>query len=96
MYYQSAGRLETDQSVYAIQEGLIGRYGVLDPTDGMAARRAGACRAITAPPAMAGCSRPTSMTSTHHEPANNFTHFLLDPVNGDQEQQDETRDVYGG
>jgi outer membrane receptor protein involved in Fe transport len=27
---------------------------------------------------------------------NNFTHFLDDPVNGDQEQQDETRDVYGG
>ena len=27
---------------------------------------------------------------------NNFTHFLDDDVNGDQEQQDENRDVFGG
>ena len=27
---------------------------------------------------------------------NNFTHYLDDPVNGDQEQQDETRDTWGG
>ena len=27
---------------------------------------------------------------------NDFTHFLNDPVNGDQEQQDETRDSFGG
>ena len=27
---------------------------------------------------------------------NNFTHFLEDPVNGDQEQQDEGRNLFGG
>ena len=33
MYDLSAGRLETDQPLRAIQQGLIGRFGVLDPTD---------------------------------------------------------------
>jgi hypothetical protein len=27
---------------------------------------------------------------------NNFTHYLLDPVNGDQEEQDERRTTLGG
>ena len=27
---------------------------------------------------------------------NDFTHFLIDPVDGDQEQQDETRTTWGG
>jgi len=95
MYYQSAGRLETDQSVYAIQEGLIGRYGVLDPTDhGRSARwsLSGHYGATGD-----GWVFTTDVFDIHSTMslANNFTHFLLDPVNGDQEQQDETRDVYG-
>ena len=39
MYYNSAGKLETDQSVYAVEDGLIGRYGVLNPTDGSRSER---------------------------------------------------------
>ena len=39
MYYRGAGHLETDQSVYALQQKLIGRYGVLDPTDGSRSER---------------------------------------------------------
>src|SRR5665213_1850771 len=33
MYYQSVGRLLTDQPLRAIQDGLIGRFGTLDPSD---------------------------------------------------------------
>ena len=40
MYYQSAGLMETDQSVFALREGLIGRYGTLDPTDANRSQRA--------------------------------------------------------
>jgi len=96
MYHQSAGRLETDQSVLAVDEGLIGRYGVLDPTDhGRSARwslsghygATGADWTFTS-----GLYDVHSTMSLN----NNFTHYLLDPVNGDQEQQDETRDVVGG
>jgi hypothetical protein len=41
---------------------------------------------------------PPSAYAIHSEETliNDFTHFLDDDVNGDQEQQDETRDVFGG
>jgi len=95
MYYQSGGRLETDQSIYAVQEGLIGRYGVLDPTDrGRSARYSFSGHYGTEGEHWKFTSDLYSIHSTMTL-NNNFTHFLLDPVNGDQEQQDETRDVYG-
>jgi hypothetical protein len=96
MYYQSAGKLETDQSVFAIQDGLIGRYGVLDPSDHGASMRAslsghygvsGDGWALTA--------NAYDVYSTMYL-YNNFTHFLLDPVNGDQERQYEDRNILGG
>ncbi|HZC15293.1 MAG TPA: TonB-dependent receptor [Caulobacteraceae bacterium] len=96
LFYQSAGRLETDQSVFAVQQGLIGRYGVLDPTD----------HAVSSRVSLSGHYGKTGDHWTFAANAyvinstmtlvNNFTHFLLDPVNGDQEQQDETRNVVGG
>jgi outer membrane receptor protein involved in Fe transport len=96
MYYQSAGLLETDQSIYAIQEGLIGRYGVLDPTDhGRSARWSLSGRYGVTGDGWAFTANAYDIHSTMSL-NNNFTHFLLDPVNGDQEQQDETRDVFGG
>jgi hypothetical protein len=95
MVYQSAGRLETDQSVYALQERLIGRYGVLDPTDhGRSARwSVSGDYAATGD----GWTFKTNAFAVHSTMVlvNDFTHYLMDPVNGDQEQQDETRDVYG-
>jgi outer membrane receptor protein involved in Fe transport len=96
MYYASAGRLETDQSVYAIQDGLIGRYGVLDSTDHSKSYRASLSAHYGAEgPHWAFSSNAWWIDSTMSL-FNNFTHFLLDPVNGDQEAQDESRDVYGG
>jgi outer membrane receptor protein involved in Fe transport len=95
MYYQSAGLLETDQSVYAIQEGLIGRYGVLDPTDhGRSARWSLSGHYGATGDGWTFLADAFDVHSTMSL-NNNFTHFLLDPVNGDQEQQDETRDVFG-
>jgi outer membrane cobalamin receptor len=95
MYNRSAGRLETDQPLRAIQEGLIGRFGTLDPTDhGRTERYSVSGHSWTGgdhwkftSDAYAIHSRETLL--------NDFTHFLDDDVNGDQEQQDETRNVLG-
>lgn len=96
LYYQSAGRLETDQSVYAIQQGLIGRYGVLDPTDhGRSSRWSLSGHYGVTGDGWTFVANAYDIHSTMSL-TSNFTHFLLDPVNGDQEQQDETRDVFGG
>ena len=96
MYYDSQGGLETDQPLRAYQQGLIGRYGVLDPTDQSRSERY-------------SLSGRYGLTGDHWTLAanayaihstmtlwNDFTHFLDDEVNGDQEQQDETRDTFGG
>ena len=93
MYYNGAGKLETDQSIHAVQDGLIGRYGVLDPTDGSRSER----YSLSAHYGATGQDwRFASNASVIHSTMtlwNDFTHYLFDPVNGDQEQQDETRDT---
>jgi hypothetical protein len=96
MYYKGDGRLTTDQPVRAITEGLIGRYGSLDPSDGNSSER------LSVSGHAAQTDGPWRLTSNAYFVRsrqtlwNNFTHFLEDPVNGDQEQQDETRDSVGG
>ena len=96
MFNQSAGRLETDQPLRAIQEGLIGRFGTLDPTDRGKTKR----YSVSGHYGAEGrhWSFVSNVYATHSEEMliNDFTHFLDDDVNGDQERQDETRDVLGG
>jgi len=95
MYHRSAGLGETDQPLRAIQQGLIGRFGVLDPSDqGRTERyslsghygKEGRFWKFTSN--LYAIHSTESLTS-------DFTHFLDDPVNGDQEQQGETRNVFG-
>jgi len=95
MVYQSAGLMQTDQSVYAVRNGLIGRYGTLDPTDASRSQR----------DSLSGRYGQTGDGWTFASDAyaihstmtlfNNFTHYLFDKVEGDQEQQDETRTTLG-
>jgi outer membrane receptor protein involved in Fe transport len=96
MYYKGQGRLSTDQPLRAIQDGLIGVYGSLDPTDGAQSSR----WSLSGHYGVTGddWKLVTSAYAIHSTQVlwNNFTHFLFDPVNGDQEQQDETRDTFGG
>jgi outer membrane receptor protein involved in Fe transport len=95
MYYKSSGGLLTDQPRRAIDAGVIDRFGTLDPTDHSSSERMGLSghfdrggdRWELKIDAFAVRSRMTLW--------NNFTHFLLDPVNGDQEQQDEARTTLG-
>ena len=95
MYYKSSGGLLTDQPKRAIDAGVIDRFGTLDPTDRSDSERLslsghfgrGGDRWTLAVDGYAIRSRMTLW--------NDFTHFLFDPVNGDQEQQDEVRNTLG-
>jgi outer membrane receptor protein involved in Fe transport len=96
MYYRGEGRLSTDQPERAVEEGLIGRFGTLDPTDGNFSER----ESLSGHYARSGDNwQFTASAYAMHDIQvlwNDFTHFLNDPVNGDQEQQDETRTTLGG
>ena len=96
LYYRGEGRNATDQPLRAITEGLITKYGSLDPTDGNRAER----ESLSAQHIQTGSDwKLTANLYAIHSTMtlwNNFTHFLNDPINGDQEQQDETRTTLGG
>ena len=96
MYYKGQGRFSTDQPLRAIQDGTIGFYGSLDPTDGAQSSR----WSLSGHYGVTGddWSVKANAYAIHSTQVlwNDFTHFLNDPVNGDQEQQDETRNTFGG
>jgi outer membrane receptor protein involved in Fe transport len=96
MIYRGEGRLSTDQPERALKEELISRFGTLDPTDGNFSER----ESLSARYAVSGGNWQFTTTAyAMHDLQvlwNNFTHFLNDPVNGDQEQQDENRTTLGG
>jgi outer membrane receptor protein involved in Fe transport len=96
LYYRGEGRFTTDQPDRALTEGLISRDGTLDPTDGNFSER----ESLSGHYAVSGDAWQfkTNAYAIHSLQTlwNNFTHFLNDPVNGDQEQQDETRTTLGG
>ena len=96
LYYKGDGSFTTDQPRRAIQQGLIGRFGTLDPTDGSSSERI----SLSGHYGAAGQSWKVSSSAyvIHSRMTlwNNFTHLLDDPANGDQEQQTETRDTFGG
>jgi outer membrane receptor protein involved in Fe transport len=96
MYYKGQGRFSTDQPLRAIQDGIIGFYGTLDPTDGAQSGR----WSLSGHYGVSGgdWNLATNAYAIHSTQVlwNNFTHLLFDPVNGDQEQQDETRNTFGG
>ncbi|MGC1457752.1 MAG: TonB-dependent receptor [Steroidobacteraceae bacterium] len=96
LYFHGQGNLTTDQPLRAIQEGLIGRFGTLDPSDGNLSQR----HSLSVHYATTGPGWKFRSSAYYIESRmilwNDFTHFLNDPVNGDQEQQTETRTVTGG
>lgn len=96
MYYKGQGRFTTDQPQRAIDEGLIGRFGTLDPTDGQFSERESLSGHYSASGDNWQFNTSAYLMRDNQVLWNNFTHFLNDPVNGDQEQQDETRTTAGG
>jgi len=96
MFYKSAGGLITDQPLRAIEAGTIDRFGTLDPTDHSRSLRYSLSAHIDK---LLGPGKfSLSLYAIHSTMTlwNNFTHYLDDPINGDQEQQDEDRTTLGG
>jgi outer membrane receptor protein involved in Fe transport len=96
LYYHGASAFTTDQPLRAVQEGLIGRYGTLDPSDGTQNERISLSGVFADHGEAWRVNANAYFVHSRQTLWNDFTHFLEDPVNGDQEQQDETRDVGGG
>ena len=96
LYYWGHSNLTTDQPLRAVQEGLIDRFGTLDPSDGARSERISLSgRYATKGEAW---NFTTSAYYIHSTMTlwNDYTHFLDDPINGDQEQQSEARTTAGG
>ncbi|HTY93368.1 MAG TPA: TonB-dependent receptor [Steroidobacteraceae bacterium] len=96
LYFHGQGNMTTDQPLRAIQEGLIGRFGTLDPGDGNLSER----HSLSLHFATAGDTWNFKSSAYYISSRmilwNDFTHYLNDPVNGDQEQQTERRSTLGG
>ena len=96
MFYRGVWSATTDQPERAVTEGLIGRFGTLDPSDAGRSQR------------MSLSAIYSHGTLDYHFDANaylidskltlwnNFTHFLDDPIHGDQHAQNDTRYIFGG
>lgn len=96
MAYASEGRLITDQPERAIEDGLISRFGTLDPSDYSRSQRYSLSAHLDKPMGPGQLSVSLYAIRSTMTLWNNFTHDLDDPVNGDQEEQDETRTTLGG
>jgi outer membrane receptor protein involved in Fe transport len=95
MYYHGLWNATTDQPARAIDEGLISRWGSLDPTDGGQAQRMSVSSQLHLPVGGGQLDACAFLVSSRMTLWNDFTHFLTDTVNGDQEAQNEDR-LYGG
>lgn len=98
MFYHQDWTNTTDIPIRAISSGLVpDRFGSLAPTDGGHAMRA-SLSANYHDDAMGPGKFQASAFYIYNRLnlINNFTHYLVDPVNGDQENQFETRHVIGG
>ena len=92
----SNGWNSTDQVAQrAIDQGMIGRFGSLDPTDGGVSSRF-SLSGNWAQSSEYGQSKINAYAiNSSLRLYNNFTYFLDDPVNGDQFSQMDRRTVYG-
>jgi outer membrane receptor protein involved in Fe transport len=95
MFYHDLWNSSTDQPERAVAEGLISRFGTLDPTDGGQAQRASLSLQYHRTVADGQLSASVYAIGNHLTLWNDFTHFLIDPVNGDQEAQHEDRGTIG-
>ena len=84
MFYHGLWNATTDQPDRAVTEGLIGRDGTLDPSDGGQAQRGSLSAQFHASSGEGQLDANAYAVNTQLTLWNDFTHFLIDPVNGDQ------------
>jgi len=95
-FYHALWNNQTDQPERAISEGLITRFGELDQSDQGAAQRANLSGQYFATMGRGQFTASYYMSNNRFSLISNFTHFLIDPVNGDQEDVLEDRVTIGG
>lgn len=80
----------------AVETGIIGFYGAIDPNEGGQTSRANANLILTSTLRNGSYFRNQAYYSKYQfDLFSNFTFFKEDPVNGDQIRQRESRDLYG-
>jgi outer membrane receptor protein involved in Fe transport len=96
MYYHQLWTNTTDIPVRAIEERLVpSRFGTLDPSDGGRAQRASLSFQYRQIVGDGQLSASSFFIYNQLHLYNDFTHYLFDPVHGDQEDQFENRRVTG-
>jgi hypothetical protein len=96
MYYHQLWTNTTDIPMRAIEEGVVpSRFGTLDPTDGGRAQRASFSFQYHQIVGDGQLSANSFFIYNQLHLYNDFTHYLFDPVHGDQEDQFENRRVTG-
>ncbi len=95
MFYHGLWNSSTDQPLRAIAAGLIDRFGSLDPSDGGQAQRGSVSAQYFKRVGEGQLEGNAYYISNRFTLWNNFTHFLVDPINGDQEAQHEDRSTLG-
>jgi outer membrane receptor protein involved in Fe transport len=97
MYYHQTWTSTTDIPIRAIADGVVpNRFGTLDPTDGGRAERASLSANYFSALGDGQLSASGFFIYNDLHLFNNFTHFLADPIHGDQEYQFESRRAMGG
>jgi len=97
MFYHQLWNNTTDIPLRAIADGLVpNRFGTLDPSDGGRAQRASLSAQYHQSLGDGQFSASSFLIYNQLHLYNDFTHFLVDPVHGDQEDQFENRRVLGG
>jgi len=97
MIYHQLWTNTTDIPLRAIAEGFVSdRFGTLDPSDGGNALRASLSAEYHASLGEGEFSASAFTILNQLHLFNDFTHYLIDPVHGDQEDQFENRQVVGG
>lgn len=96
MIYHQLWTNTTDVPLRAINEGQIGWFGTLDPSDGGNAVRGSVSAQYHAVSAAGQFNASLFYIFNQLHIFNDFTHYLFDPVHGDQEDQFENRNVFGG
>ena len=96
MYYHQTWTNTTDIPLRAITDGLVpNRFGTLNPTDGGRADRASLSGEFRGVCGAGQLSANAYLIYNDLHLYNDFTHYLVDPVHGDQEMQFENRHVAG-
>ena len=81
----------------AVEEGLVGRFGSLDPSEGGNTARHQIFAALRLRPTELSELRTAAYAATYRfDLFSDFTLFLDDPVNGDEIEQIDRRVIYGG